>query len=218
MGGILSTRWGGHARRRTIGEGTHAIRAGEVAEVGRELFVIQPDPPRVMDGAWKWRSGLVVDWVLCAPDERGRDSLTLWHLGDRPHRAGYVVRLECVRQPLAGIRWWLRCPTCRSRRSALYLTPATEARLVFRCRVCLRLAYVTQRCDPQNRLLVKLQQLARRMGDPAPDGLPALPPRPRGMRSHTYARLAARFCDVHAARDAFFVAQARRFFARRHRA
>jgi hypothetical protein len=207
MGGICSTRWGGHPRRRTIGEGTYAIRAGHVAEVARELFAAYPDLlPRVADGAWHWRSGLAVEWTLSAPDARGTDSLTLWHLGGRALSAGYLVRLERVRQPLAGIRWWLRCPSCRARRAALYLTPATATRLAFRCRACLGLAYATQRREPRDRLLLKLQGLARHMGNPAPDGLPGLPPRPRGMRRRTYERLAARFRETRAARDALFIA------------
>lgn len=60
---------------------------------------------------------------------RGRDGAT--------HRQ--LVEVETVPHPIYGVRWWLLCPRCNSRREVLFVSRSGPA-----CRDCLRLRYRRQ--------------------------------------------------------------------------
>ena len=87
-------------------------------------------------------------------------------------------------QPFGGQRWRFRCPRCGAPRMALYLNPDTD-RLA--CRVCHRLCYPSQLCDPLNRWHLKMNKLESRLlarGARVASG--GFPLRPKGMHRRTY--------------------------------
>lgn len=208
MGGMFSTRWGGHTRRRMIGQGTPALRARDFAG-----FVRSPDTRAAeLRGTFPVPGRAAGVWTLWAPRMDGVRRLEL-AAGIGVEAVAFVT-LEPVPQPLGGVRWWLRCPGCGHRRAALYLTPATVAPLRPWCRVCLRLVYVSQRCEPAARHEHRMRQLARRLGDPHPDALPDLPSKPHGMHWRTYNRLADTFAAADEARDMLFLGAMHRLLER----
>lgn len=186
MGGSGSTRWGGHARRRTIGEQTVALRVPTLARALAE--------PVEQSGTFGGLGASRTTWALAADDESGRRVLSLAYAfgwdGEPPRDLRDVLTLEAVPQPFGGVRWWFRCPSCRRRRAALYLVPVVHR---FRCRQCTGLAYYSQRCDYLQRLQLAMQRIARRLGDESPETLPDLPNKPTGMHWRTYHRLADDF-------------------------
>jgi hypothetical protein len=93
--------------------------------------------------------------------------------------------LACVPQrPFGGVRYWLVCPGCGMLRRALFLRGSAS----FRCRVCERIAYPSERMSPRKRVIHKKVKTGRRIlyywdipNRP--------PPRPKGMHARTYQRL-----------------------------
>jgi len=122
------------------------------------------------------------------------------------------VRLEPVPQPLGGVRWWLRCPGCGSRRAMLYALRHTGRH--FRCRACRRLAYASERYDAMERPALRMRTVARRLGLRHPEAVPDLPPKPPGMHWRTYERHATTYALAEARRDEAFVAGLRRLLGR----
>jgi hypothetical protein len=91
-----------------------------------------------------------------------------------------------------GIRPWFLCPqitangqTCGRRVAVLY---ASGGRPYFACRKCRRLAYAIEQENPRHRSIRRAQRARLRLGG-SPSLLDPLPPRPKGMRTHTYNRL-----------------------------
>jgi len=84
-----------------------------------------------------------------------------------------------------GQRPWFCCPNerCRRRAAVLYLT-----RDGLLCRLCLHLAYPSQREDRAGRLLTKAQKIRMRLGGSG-NMFQRFPPRPKGMHRNTYRRL-----------------------------
>lgn len=207
MGGMFSTRWGGHTRHRMIGQGTRELRARDFAALVRS-----PDTRAAELGGTFAAPGVgVAEWTLSAPRADGTRRLLLEDGG-----AGVLVVLEPVPQPLGGVRWWLRCPWCRRRRAALYLTPG--GRLRAECRVCLRLVYRSQRLAPLPRIGHRCATIAGRV-DPfagvrwTPDET-TWPARPRGMHRTTYARHLAELAAAADQYDAVWLGGATRALAR----
>lgn len=81
-------------------------------------------------------------------------------------------------------RPWFRCPGC-ARRCAVLYCPWGK----FRCRVCHRLPYPSQREAPPDRLLGKAIRLRERLGQEGGGVMAPFPERPRGMHDATYLRL-----------------------------
>ena len=181
MGGSGSTRWGGHVRRRTIGEQTIALHVPTLARALAE--------PAEQWGTFGGLGAARATWTLGADDASGRRVLSLAYAfgwgGEPPRDVRDALTLEAVPQPFGGVRWWFRCPSCRRRRVALYVVPVLHR---FRCRRCTGLAYYSQRCDHLGRLELTMQRIARRLGDPVPNALPDLPPKPPRMHWRTYQR------------------------------
>jgi hypothetical protein len=95
-----------------------------------------------------------------------------------------TVDIEMARCRFGGVRCWLRCPQCGTRRRAVYaLWPGDP----LACRVCLGLAYPSQRQTPRTRWKTKVARLAYRFGiDAASPSLASKPPR---MHWRTFRRL-----------------------------
>ena len=125
-----------------------------------------------------------------------------------------TVALTTTPGRFGGLRWWWRCPQTGTRCAKLYL-PNGGTR--FLSRAAYGLAYASQSEDPIARAHRRAARLHRRLGsDERLAGAPA-PPRPRGMRRATYARLAAELDEARRALDRAFLDGAVRIL-RRHRA
>lgn len=95
MGGLGSTRWRGHRRRRTVDE-VLAFPVSVLASYARHF----PTPP--------------------GPGRRSAElrASAAWGL---VHAS---VTVEAAAQPFGGVRWWWRCGGCDRRRRALYAVQA----------------------------------------------------------------------------------------------
>src|SRR5215210_3849722 len=115
MGGDGSTRWWGHRRRWCIGEGTYPLAARTFAEQLREA-----SPYERLAGRYCAPGGVAGSFSVGLPGDGGWRWLVLTadDASDGPRR----VVLEPGPQRFGGVRWWLRCPLCGSRRATLYLT------------------------------------------------------------------------------------------------
>ena len=96
------------------------------------------------------------------------------------------IAVERVRTGF-GTRALLRCSTCQRRVAIVYLSD----RLVFVCRVCMKLPYKSQ-CEMLNdRLYRRMQKIRKRVG--AANGDMHQPawhhPKPKGMHQRTYERI-----------------------------
>lgn len=94
--------------------------------------------------------------------------------------------IHCVAtpQPLGGLRWWLLCPQCSTRRRALYIW----GDYWLRCRVCCRLTYATQRMTARDCARRRALRLAKKVIVWA-DVADRFPPRRAGQWRKKYDRL-----------------------------
>jgi hypothetical protein len=108
--------------------------------------------------------------------------------GDDWQSQEYPVLLVQSRCHLGGARTWFLCPArgCGRRVAVLY------GGGIFACRHCHQLAYDSQREQPHNRTLSRLQKLHLRLGGSGAvaDDLQA---KPKGMHWKTYRALSNRF-------------------------
>lgn len=220
MGGIGSSRWGGHTRRRLIGEGTLELPVSVLAPLAAcegqsecrlawgNLLALRATLGELRED----RSGATVPRLLELDDTHGA-------------RKGYIY-LTGARAPFGGVRWWLCCPVCAQRRRGLYYaTPATIAEVFgqplrsltsrLRCRECARLAYRSQRLSPLDRLEHRGCNIAARMGHGEqwyPNNAGS-PPKPKRMRWRTWLAYNEQLDAVEYRRDRLWLGQVRRFLA-----
>lgn len=179
MGGIGSSRWNDQTCRPTFGDVACSLPVSGLitlleARHGPDCF------RATQDDSWIQ--------VRVSGEPGGRRLLALDY-SVRP-AAGACVRVsqsiaaEPLAQPFGGVRWWLLCPSCRTRRAALYrMQGASE----FRCRVCQDIAYESQRRDRLGRLQERILRLERRMtADPRRCWGDPTPRRPKGMHRRRY--------------------------------
>ncbi len=230
MGGYGSSRWGGHARRRCIGEETLELSAAFLRQ-----FATLPSGSAF---GFKWAGGedaatlrgVVKDCELPRYPDGIADQDQEWErvleLSQLDDRGAGTVPLVGVAAPLGGVRWWLSCPECGQRRRALYSIHTVfsaawgEAggQRVFRwrCRKCAGLAYWSQRLAPLDRLQHRGCKIARRMGHgemwyPNNTGSP---PKPKGMHWRTWLRYNEQLDTVEARRNAVWLHGVSGFLAR----
>lgn len=151
------------------------VMFGRVIRVGRPTFdaMLQVDVRRLARWAgkhpgWKgtlrWEpSGSEARYTLLRDFEHGVGLLTVsWATeGRRVVRA--PVHLVTTRPRYGGLRWWVLCPGCSRRCAVLAIAAGTH----LACRVCLDLAYQSQRQKPHEREIERSKQLRRRHGGPA---------------------------------------------------
>ena len=80
----------------------------------------------------------------------------------------YELSLDVTPCNFGGVRWWIRCWCCGSRRRALYLAPG---RPLFACRLCCRLGYRTQVLRPVQRAALAAKKLSVRYPIQRPKGM-----------------------------------------------
>jgi hypothetical protein len=103
---------------------------------------------------------------------------------------GTTITLDRVAVRLGGRRLYLRCPSCRSRRTDLYRIDGS-----FRCRRCAGLTYASTRESPIFRALRRVRKFRALLdGSDACDPFPARPPR---MGWRRYRRLLEKLLAAH---------------------
>lgn len=129
-------------------------------------------------------------WSWTATDIRvkvGDDRLELaYRANDRDMRYGiWLDRTPCT---YGGTRIWWSCPAigCGRRCAVLYGGPT------FACRRCYRLAYASQREEPDDRARRRAEKIRRRMGWP-PGMIHGIGPKPPRMHWRTFSRLVAEY-------------------------
>lgn len=156
---------------------------------------------------WQWtRDGERTGYVnIAAMSGHLRLSYTWTPYGSEPQRIEQFIGLERTACRFGGARDWLICPDCGCRRIALY---GLNRRGRFACRVCMRLAYVSEALDRCGRLGRQQSKLERRLEQDE-----RKPPR-RRMRERTYRRLMERLDALEAAQDEEFTIALARIMAR----
>lgn len=150
---------------------------------------------------------------------RGGDSFLTLHferIGEAETPAPQQIAVTFSPCAFGGRRAWFHCNLCGRRAFRLFLFPRYymgEKRIEhFYCRVCLRLTYDQRRTKcPLTLGQLRAARIQKKLGDTS-RLWDLLPRKPRGMRWHTYNRLAAKH---HAAREManeFFVQSAVRRF------
>ena len=120
---------------------------------------------------------------------------TAWFRYDLEHgtrRTGpqhFPVSLRATPCPFGGERWWWICPATAARVSKLYL-PVGCAR--FLSRRAYRLAYVSQRQGPTDRMHDRSRKLYAKLGADYRRLLEGWPPKPKGMDWNTYDAICER--------------------------
>jgi hypothetical protein len=148
--------------------------------------------------------------------ERGRVRLrytsTQWD--GTKHNSDYWIDLITTPQPFGGWRWWFLCPRTGKRVAKLYMPPGAAT---FCSRRACRLPYRSQREAPHDRALRRAFKIQARLGNP--DGsADDWPPRPRGMRHKTYARLMNRLEGSQGVMDGHLCLLAARLMGKSRRA
>ena len=98
------------------------------------------------------------------------------------------VQIESTPCRFGGRRWWWVCPATGRRCAKLYL-PNGGTRFLSRGRGAYRLVYASQRLRAIDRSHNRLARVCRKMGGAYRYSTDLPPPRPKGMRTATYARL-----------------------------
>lgn len=116
-----------------------------------------------------------------------------------PQQVTCSLRIDKTPCNFGGNRSWFLCPQC-GRRCAVVYFGARGGR--YACRMCLRLAYLSEAQDGMGRMWRKQDKLAARLGE---DG-----EKPKGMHWSTYERINDQIDDVEQAKDGLFCMQAAR--------
>jgi hypothetical protein len=207
MGGYGSTRWANTPTRHCIGE----CLALDLARIGRSIR----SGRGITTWAWTQRDG--------EPSIRvniGECEILLTYTVRRGGGAAMDVRdavaLERTPCTRGGDRVWFRCPGCGRRVRALYLAPGRDH---FCCRHCHGLAYASQQVAPDERHLIAMRKIRRRLGDdPRQSSAWVPPPKPKGMHWRTYERLRRALTEHEREREAILLEQMKRLLARSDRA
>ena len=118
--------------------------------------------------------------------------LELRHLTRRePSRLQtYRIRLTSLPMRFGGVRWSFICPLSGRRVMKLYLPLGGT---VFAARQAYRLKHDVTQMGTQDRRWRKMAKVAHQLGNDHPAPVDGPPPKPKGMRQHTYERLRNRY-------------------------
>ena len=192
MGGSGSTRWRNHGTLPALDAGPY-LAVPFLRRLNLFNEILLPQSRRV-----KWsRSGYEIGSCVVAVTKE-RDAMTVTYSNRAGDYAPWVPvyhSVDLVRTPCwyGGSRLWFACPQCGRRCAVLAL-----AGVDLGCRVCLRLAYSSQRAPLWKRRHYRLD----RLGKVAPDWT-----RPRGMWHRTWARHCAEWNALVQADEDSFVAR-----------
>jgi hypothetical protein len=92
-----------------------------------------------------------------------------------------VIPIDWTLSRLGREKFWFQCPGCGMRAATLFFGKN------FRCRRCLGLVYRSQKENPQERALSRIQKNRMKLGGSS-DLLASFPPKPPGMHWSTYLR------------------------------
>lgn len=154
MGSARSGRYGRRSLRGTV-EQTRYLTLADLIDAGVVRLT--------SDDVWNGSASFILE-----------PSGDVWTLG---------LCVSAAPQPTGGVRWYLHCPCCGRRCTALYLPRGANQ---YACRKCSQLDYRTQRIGRRARSAYKAFKLLRRIGVTS-RGI--VPPKPKGMHRTTYIRL-----------------------------
>jgi hypothetical protein len=201
VGGSGSTRWGNRRRRPTVNDAPR-IDVGKLRDaldgpadssvrVRVRVFAdICVDVLAVFDGSWGSSGTRLVRLVA-----------TRSLIGDFGVAGVEEVTVESIEKHLGGRQCLFVCPRCGQRRLSLYLDDLARR---WTCRVCLGLAYESQRLRKLARLNARLRLMSRHL-DPSIKNAVAFPPKPSRMRWATYMRRLREWEKIAGARDAIAI-------------
>jgi hypothetical protein len=191
MGGMGSTRWGGHDRSAAIGFGHTQLRITQI----RSLLA----NPEGGEDTIEWLNMTLTAVVTHRPDlvhEYG------WACAELVLPGSWILLLG---EPggLAGTRWRFSCPRCSGKRESLFTDPVLigevwnlvahgeEPVREWKCRDCAGLTYQARQLGPMARADLKFRKIVRKMGGDFLEWEVEMPPppRPRGMRWTVYRSL-----------------------------
>lgn len=198
MGGMGSTRWGGHWRKGVVED----CLVLDCCKLMREGVAIR----EYTTGSLSWS---------CPGDGEKRGSVGFYiksldmggfvfHLlytvtrGDETQDVDIPIRLQATHPHYGGVRWWFTCPlilngvACNRRVQKLYLPPGGN---YFGCRHCHRLSYAVRRASG-NRVELARLKMKRVRAKLDPDDR-----KPKGMRWKTYDRLWTELCAAYREED-----------------
>ncbi len=177
MGGM------GSGRRNQSGKNaTDDYRSLDVRRWQRDGFLT---PGRAFSWQWTRNGEAVASIQVRSESDRVVLSYRQRSSGGEWKEENYPVRLDWSPCTYGGQRAWFLCPAagCGRRVAILY------GGGIFACRHCYRLAYPSQRETADDRALRQAQNIRKRLGGTA-NMMEPFPPKPKGMRWRTYARMA----------------------------
>lgn len=161
MGGYGSTRWGGHSKRRTVGDSLVL----SMSDTLKKALALAPGTAGTL--TWSRGGEPFAAIAFRREDENGVQFLRLEYnagSGDRKRSMSYLVEVVSAPTPRGGRRWYFLCPAhgggCRRRSAKLYLPPGGA---VFACRECHGLSY--ESCNESHRFDGVFKRLAAEMGN-----------------------------------------------------
>lgn len=191
MGGPGSGRWGDRPPRSELAE----FRWISITDLTRRMHIL---PGRVSKASVFTILGLTDVVADCV--DRLWPAITVRFSVPGEHGLRAVESLFAISSTephYGGLCWWLHCPSCGSRRKTLFAPWDFAGQLsrwsLWRCRVCLGLAYPNQSLGPRERAQRRIETLVERLG-----GVPGQPPRvflkwkPKGMHGSTFRKLERR--------------------------
>jgi hypothetical protein len=194
MGGRGSTRW-----RAVRGDYVPALALHEVTGIAMRTLtrVVRPERGRRLQGRLQ---GSPIGPIDLTFDGTSSPVTVQLRFCERLRVAGLPIPNDTTvwvlpTQPtFGGARWWFVCPACGRRCEAIYMLPWEYDRrhhgMVWACRCCQGLVYISQREGKGDRALRRLRKVLHQAGAAwTPDLIPRH--RPKGMHRRTFARLKA---------------------------
>jgi len=123
--------------------------------------------------------------------------------------------VQIVKQPwqFQGERWWLMCPSCDRKSSALYITREGP---VLMCWKCQKLKYLSpiNNHDPYWKIDRRMRLIFLELGTEEWTPQDPIPRRPKGMHQKRYAALCDEYYHLDMERDRIFIEGARKLLQR----
>ena len=123
--------------------------------------------------------------------------------------------VQIVKQPwqFQGERWWLMCPSCDRKSSALYITREGPALLCWKCQKLKYLSPVNNH-DPYWKIDRRMRLIFLELGTEEWTPQDSIPRRPKGMQQKRYEALCDEYYHLDMERDRVFIEGARKLLQR----